>query len=188
MQDSLKENTNKTSVFFEILKTLVVAFVIVVPIRIFIAQPFIVSGTSMDPTFKNGDYLVVDELSYRLKEPARLDVVIFKYPKQQSKFFIKRIIGLPNETITIDSGNITITKTNGETISLKESYVEYPKQDSLSVTLDNDEYYVMGDNRAASSDSRVWGPLEEKYLVGKAMLRLFPISNLTLMPGKISQN
>jgi len=188
MQDALKENTNGTSVFFEILKTLVIAFIIVIPIRIFIAQPFIVSGASMDPTFKNGDYLVVDELSYRLKEPARLDIVIFKYPKQPSKFFIKRVIGLPSETVNINEGKITINTAAGDTIELEEPYVDYSKSDSLSVTLKDNEYYVMGDNRSASSDSRVWGPLEEKYLVGKAMLRLFPISSLTIMPGKVQHN
>lgn len=190
MENSFKENERdkRENSFVEIVKTLVIAFIIVIPIRIFIAQPFIVSGSSMDPTFKNGDYLIVDEISYNLGEPERLDVVIFRYPKQPSKFFIKRIIGLPGETVSIEDGVVSVTRRDGEKIMLNEEYVAYPKSDQYRQTLADKEYFVLGDNRAESSDSRVWGPLSENFLVGKALLRLFPIDEFAIHPGSVTQN
>lgn len=192
MQNSFQEKEGKRpqkiSSSVEIIKTLIIAFVIVIPVRIFIAQPFIVSGSSMDPTFKNGDYLIIDELSYRIGNPDRLDVVIFKYPKKPSTFFIKRIIGLPGESISINNGAVTVTAINGESFILDDSYVKYPKTDQFSITLGNSEYFVLGDNRAESSDSRIWGPLDERFLVGKAFLRLFPINAFDFKPGLILKN
>src|SRR3990167_2019370 len=87
--------------FLELIRFAVIAVAIVIPIRLYIAQPFIVSGSSMVPTFENSEYLIVDEISYRLGDPERFDVVVFKYPRDTSKFFIKRIIGLPNETVDL---------------------------------------------------------------------------------------
>jgi len=179
------KDKNNPNFFIEIIKTLVIAFIIVIPIRIFIAQPFIVSGLSMDPAFKNGDYLIVDELSYRLSDPERLDVVIFRYPKQPSKFFIKRIIGLPGETVKIEDGNVTIITIEGMSILLDEPYVEFTKQDRYQRTLEEAEYFVLGDNRAGSSDSRIWGPLTENFIIGKPIVRLFPITHFDFKPGSV---
>src|SRR3989338_3132721 len=109
-QNEKQENSIK-SFLLEVAKFVFLALIIVVPVRVYVAQPYIVSGTSMIPTFENGDYLIVDQLSYRLHEPERGDVVVFRYPNDPSKFFIKRIIALPNETLEIESGNITIKNT-----------------------------------------------------------------------------
>lgn len=170
--------------FTELLKFALIAVVIVVPVRLFIAQPFIVSGASMDPTFDNGQYLIVDELTYRFDEPQRFDVVIFKYPKDPSQFFIKRVIGLPGETVHIDQNGVIIKKKDGEEVALNEPYVvNRGNGGNFSLTLGNDEYFVMGDNRPESSDSRLWGVLPRENIVGRAFLRLLPIPSLSLLPG-----
>ncbi|OIP66576.1 signal peptidase I [Candidatus Nomurabacteria bacterium CG2_30_43_9] len=173
----------------ETFRFLLIALVIVVPIRIFIAQPFIVSGASMDPTFKDKQYLIVDELSYHLNDPVRGDVAIFKYPKNPKQYFIKRVIGLPGETVLIDNdGNVLIKDKDGENIiELEESYVMYEKGGSLERTLLMDEYFMMGDNRSGSFDSRSWGPVGRDLFVGKAFLRLFPLSSIDILPGQFRQ-
>jgi signal peptidase I len=163
---------------------IVLIVVVVIPIRLFIISPFIVDGESMHPTFANLDYLVVDEFIYRFQAPARGDVVVFRYPKNPSVFYIKRIIGLPGEKVSINRGIATILQTNGETIALPEPYVvnedaTYTK----NVILRDDEYFVMGDNRPNSSDSRVWGPLPLENIIGRVDLRLLPVSGATFFPG-----
>lgn len=173
------------SIFREVIIFSLLAIFIVLPIRLFVAQPFVVEGASMDPTFKNGDYIIVDELSYRFEAPKRGDVVTFRYPGDPSLFFIKRIIGLPGETVSIQAETITITKTDGEKIILDESYIEdgtMPRA-YLSHTLLEDEYFVMGDNRAKSSDSRYWGSLPRENIMGRAFIRLLPANNMTFWPG-----
>lgn len=185
------EEPHRENFFKEIFKFSLIALLIVVPIRLFIAQPFIVSGASMDPTFDSGQYLIVDQLSYRFNEPQRGEVIIFRYPKDQTKFFIKRIIGLPNETITIQGTTITvINKDNLNGFELTEPYLAAAniKRDSVRLVLSENEYFVMGDNRRASSDSRAWGPLEEELIIGRAFVRLFPISEITLFPGTAVNN
>lgn len=164
-----------------------IAVCIVLPIRIFIIQPFIVSGASMYPTFETGDYLIVDEIGYRLHEPARGEVVIFKYPNDPSKFFIKRIIGLPGETLLSVNGALTIKDTTGNEHMLDEPYLRELPRDTFSVTLTNDEYFVMGDNRVASLDSRIWGTLPRHFIVGRALVRLFPLSQIGVWPGRAAQ-
>ncbi len=177
--------TRKQKSFFrELLEFALIAVVIVIPFRIFIAQPFVVNGSSMDPTFENGEYLIVDQISYRFEKPARGSIIIFKYPKDPSKYFIKRVIGLPGEEIIIKDGKVTIINDNyPEGIPLEEPYIQYEKKDSFTTTLENDEYFVMGDNRLGSADSRVWGPLPEYNIVGRPLIRLFPISRLDVLPG-----
>lgn len=175
--------------FWELARFAVIAIAIVVPIRIFIAQPFIVSGSSMVPTFEDGEYLVVDEISYRLNNPKRDDVIIFRYPNDTTKFFIKRIIGLPNETIDIKGNEvIIINKENPGGFKLAEPYVKNTSSNNTHFELKNEEYFVMGDNRIASSDSRYWGAVSEKLIVGRAFLRLLPINKIGLLPGAYTQN
>ncbi len=170
----------------EFVKFAIIALIIVVPIRMFIAQPFIVSGSSMFPTFHDGEYLIIDELSYNLGEPHRQDVVVFRYPKNPKKYFIKRVIGLPNETIIIKDGKITIKNSEfPEGFQLEENYINEPFGTTGTYTNGEDEYFVMGDNRNFSSDSRAWGQLPAKLMVGRAYLRLLPISNVSFLPGKI---
>jgi signal peptidase I len=180
----IEEEKNKKNAFWETLKFVILSIVIVVPIRVFVAQPFIVSGSSMYPTFNNGDYLIVDELSYRLGEIRRNDVVIFRYPEEPSKFFIKRIIGLPNETVSIQQNIIKIIKQDGEQIILNEPFIENQLNDGATfIELKDEEYFVMGDNRNKSSDSRYWGPVKRNLIIGQAYLRLFPINNISYKPG-----
>ena len=171
-------------IIWEILRYLIIAAVIIIPIRTFVAQPFLVSGNSMYPTFHNGDYLIVDELSKYIGDYRRGDVVILRYPIDPSEYFIKRVIGLPGETVTINDGIVSITSPNRTApIILSEPYVKKPKTDSSSRTLSNNEYFVMGDNRAQSSDSRIWGPVPKQLMDGKAYLRLFPFSQIGVHPG-----
>ena len=187
MQDSPKEEQN---FFKEILKASLIALIIVIPVRFFIAQPYIVAGASMDTTFGDGHYIIVDQLSYRFEEPERGDVVIFKYPKDPSKFFIKRVVGLPGESVVIDKGQVLIGEnaTSTEGIVLPEPYVDDVNKttESLKRVLEDDEYFVLGDNRAASSDSRVWGPLNERFIVGRAAVRVLPVTNVGILPGKFT--
>ena len=186
MTENKEENNKKTGwqSFFELVRFAVIALAIVIPFRLFIAQPFIVSGSSMYPTFENSEYIILDELSYRLGEPERGDVVVFRYPNDTTKFFIKRIIGLPNETVNINDGVVTITnKANPDGFTLEEPYIEKQMASDKNFNLKENEYFVMGDNRAASSDSRVWGAVERKLLVGKAFLRLYPIDRIDVLPG-----
>lgn len=171
----------------EIVRFALLAIIIVVPIRMFIAQPFIVSGASMDNTFANGQYLIVDQLSYYLDEPERGDVVIFRYPRDPSKFFIKRVIGLPGDTVTIEEAQVTITnEENPDGFTLNEPYVKSMEVAAPSTeVMGPREYYVMGDNRDQSSDSRVWGVLQEERIIGRAWLRLFPPNTADFLPGKV---
>ena len=180
-----EKGASAMSVLWEIVRFAILALIIVVPIRMYIASPFIVSGGSMDPTFGNGHYLIVDQISYRFDEPERGDVVIFKYPNDTSKFFIKRVIGLPGETVELRNG-VTIIKNEmlPGGFTLDESYVKFKKNDTMTITLAEDEYFMMGDNRKASSDSRVWGPLKEGFIKGETLVRLLPITKIDLHPGE----
>lgn len=170
--------------FKEIITFVVLAVLIVLPIRLFIAQPFVVQGESMHPTFEDGDYLIVDEVSYRFTTPKRGDVVVFRYPGNPGIFYIKRLIGLPGESVAITRGKVTITKTDGTTLTLDESYVR--SEDATYYTnthLGAGEYFVLGDNRPNSSDSRVWGALPEQDIIGKPFVRLLPPVHAGFFPG-----
>ncbi|MBI5139946.1 MAG: signal peptidase I [Candidatus Vogelbacteria bacterium] len=172
----------------EILKFTTLSLIIVIPIRTFIAQPFLVSGSSMKPTFMDGEYLIVDELSYNFKIPERGQVVVFKYPNDPSKYFIKRIIGLPGELIDVQNGQVVITNAeNRGGFKLEEPYINKENWGyrNIKMQLSSDDYFVMGDNRNASSDSREWGALNRKFLTGKVALRLLPISRAEASPGSI---
>jgi len=175
-------NTMQIKRFFaniwETAEIVIIALVTVLIIRTFIAQPFLVSGASMEPNFHNGNYLLVDEITYRFREPIRGEVIVFKYPGEQREYFIKRIIGLPGETLTLAESQITITSPEGTTTTLNERYLSNATRTfgEKVVTLGPDEYFVMGDNRGNSFDSRSWGPLEGSLIVGTARLRLFPFS------------
>lgn len=175
----------------ETISFILITIAIVLPIRMFVAQPFIVSGESMYPTFDTGHYLIVDQLSYKLSEPKRGDVVVFKYPEDTSKFFIKRIIGLPGETIEIIEGKVKITTTlDGVPMEhdLDEPYVKQFSGNVSPIKLQKGQYFVMGDNRSASLDSRVWGPLNENFIKGRALIRITPISQIGILPGNVNFN
>ncbi len=170
----------------EFLKFALIAIVIVLPIRMYIAQPFIVSGLSMFPTFNDREYLIIDELSYNLGTPHRLDVAVFHYPNDAKKYFIKRIIGLPNETIVIQDGEVTIKNAEfPDGFVLKEEYINEKFSTNGTYVMGKEDYFVMGDNRNYSSDSRAWGKVPRKLIVGRALLRLLPVNHMSLLPGKI---
>lgn len=175
---------SRENFFTELLKFVVVAALIVIPVRLFIAQPFIVSGESMDPTFKNGQYLIVDELSYRFSEPERGDVIIFRYPRNPKEYFIKRIIGLPGDTVIIANNTVSVTAQDGNTVTLKEPYVvNVGDGPNGTYTVSEDSYFVMGDNRPQSSDSRMWGMLPRDNIIGRAFVRLLPLQTISIFPG-----
>ncbi len=170
----------------------IIAILIVIPIRMYVAQPFVVSGSSMYPTFKNGQYLIVNELSYHFSNPQRGDIIIFRYPLDPSQYFIKRVIGLPGEKLTLTGSKVTVCKNPpGCTTSftLNEPYVlpADQSQNMMTVTLGPNQYFVMGDNRHASSDSRAWGPVPRNLIVGTPLFRLYPFSSLGVSPGTYTE-
>lgn len=170
----------------EIFELIILALVIVLPIRLFIVNPFIVSGASMVPTFHSGEYLIVDRISYRFNSPERGDVIVFRYPKDTSKFFIKRIVGIPREKVEIKEGKVSIERAGEKKWTLiAEDYIKNKSSDNGSYILGENEYFVMGDNRISSSDSRIWGTLDRKLIVGRALLRLFPITEASIFPGNV---
>ena len=174
----------KSSFIKDILVYAIIALVIVVPIRLWIAQPFVVSGDSMDTTFANGEYLIINELSYEIGTPSRGAVMIFKYPLDPKEYFIKRVIGLPGETVTIHDNTVSITLV-GTTTSfvLSEPYATGETFGEETIHLGVGQYFVMGDNRMVSSDSRLWGPVPAADIVGTPILRLLPISTISVNPG-----
>lgn len=158
--------------------------VVVIPIRMFVVSPFVVDGASMHPTFENLDYLIVDEALYHFSPPKRGDVIVFRYPENPSVFYIKRIIGLPGETVSINRGVVTISNAAGDSFTLDEPYiVNEDATYTKSVWLNSGEYFVMGDNRPNSSDSRVWGVLPRENIIGRVDLRLLPVTKMGLFPG-----
>jgi signal peptidase I len=185
------ENAHDNQTFWhgvrEWIKVIVIALIISLPIRFFVAEPFVVEGASMDPTFSSGQFLIVDRLSYHIGTPARGDVTIFKYPNNPHVYYIKRMIGLPGETVRITDGNISIiNSTHPEGFELHEPYINAPyrSHDTSTMTLGPSQYFVMGDNRTQSSDSRSWGPLDEKFIVGRPLIRLFPLTSTSFFPGE----
>ncbi|MEK7458835.1 MAG: signal peptidase I [Patescibacteria group bacterium] len=166
----------------EIVQVVAVALIIIFAVRYFLIKPFVVKGASMEPNFYDSEYLIVDELTYRFRQPERGEVVVFHPPEhpnsteQSDQYYIKRIIGLPGETVEIHDGVITISNTehpNG--FVLDESYIsEYTDGDIRRVVPVND-YFLLGDNRTASLDSRVFGPVPIDNIVGKVWFRGFPL-------------
>jgi signal peptidase I len=173
--------------FRDILSFVAIVVLIIIPFRMFVAQPYLVDGSSMDPTFKNGEYLIVDELSYRFENPQRGDVIIFRYPLDPSQFFIKRVIGLPGETVKLTpTGTYIINTDHPDGMKVSEPYVVFNKTDTLTYTLKSGQYFAMGDNRPASADSRLWGPVPRANIVGRPVIALFPLDKVSLMPGSVS--
>ena len=162
----------------ELVRIVIISLVIIIPVRYFLIQPFYVKGASMEPNFFNNEYLVIDEISYRFKDPTRGEIIVFRYPRDPKQYFIKRIIGLPGEKIEVKEGSVFI-----DDVKLDES--EYlslglkTDKDNIWVLKDN-EYFMLGDNRNYSLDSRSFGPVDEKYMIGRAWVRGWPFNRITV--------
>ena len=183
--DDKDENYSKTGEFlafiWETAKIVIVSLAIIIPIRYYLVQPFFVKGASMEANFHDGDYLLIDEVSYRFEEPKRGDVIVFRYPENPSQFFIKRIIGLPSETVEIKDNKVSIYNSKfPKGFVLKEDYLSQGQLTvgNVLVKLGDDEYYVLGDNRLQSSDSRRWGSLKKSLITGRTFLRLWPLDQI----------
>ena len=164
------------SFLWEIGKIALVALLLVAGLRLFVFQPFLVRGAYMEPSFHNWDYLLVDEVSYRFRSPERGEVIVFKFPNDPSQRYIKRIIGLPGETVQVQDGQVVVFR-EGERVQLDEkSYASSDTPGSIQITLPENEYFVMGDNRHYSSDSRSWGTLHKDLIIGRVFVRVFPLS------------
>ena len=179
---------NAVSFTFELLKIVIISFVIIAPIRYFLIQPFYVKGASMEPNFYDHEYLIVDEISYRFNDPKRGEIIVFRYPKNPQEFFIKRIIAFPGERVQVKDGGVIIYNSeNPDGMSLKEDYLEDNiKTYSLSediISLGSSEYFVLGDNRNASKDSRSFGPVDRSFVIGKVLLRGWPFDRLDTFPA-----
>jgi signal peptidase I len=170
------------SSIWEVAEVVLIAVITVFLIRNFLAQPFLVSGASMEPNFSHGNYLLIDEITYRFREPQRGDVIVFRSPEDPKTFFIKRVIGLPGEQVSISEGDIRIFTGSGDEVTFEESYIfQGNTPGSIHAKLSPNEYIVLGDNRNNSFDSRNWGPLDEESIIGIVRLRLFPFNDLEVI-------
>ncbi|MHB8831505.1 MAG: signal peptidase I [Patescibacteria group bacterium] len=164
--------------FLELVQVVAISLAIIIPVRYFLVQPFYVKGASMEPNFFDHEYLVIDELSYRFHQPQRGDIVVFHYPNDPKNYFIKRVIGLPGETIEIAEGQVKIYNDkypNGivldEHVYLDDIYTAQTRRETLKAN----EYFVLGDNRPSSLDSRYFGPISDKVIVGRVWVRGWPL-------------
>lgn len=141
----------------------------------------------MDPIIQNAQYLLIDEVTYRFSEPARGDVVVFKSPPEPTKYYVKRIIGLPGDTVSINGSTVTIKNAaHPEGFILDDSFITHRSNNYSSTTVTEGHYFVMGDNRGRSYDSRAWGLLPKENIRGRALLRLLPLSKIDYLPGKVT--
>jgi len=170
----------------ELTKVVVISLIIIFPIRFFIIQPFYVKGASMEPSFYDSEYLIIDEISYRFEEPQRGDVIVFRYPRNPQEYFIKRIIGLPKENIQIKEGDIYIYNGyNPNGLIMEEEYLKnnvntYSSNNKM-IELSEDEYYVLGDNRTSSQDSRNFGSVDRSFIIGRVLFRGWPLDRMGLI-------
>ncbi|OGN28704.1 MAG: signal peptidase I [Candidatus Yanofskybacteria bacterium RIFCSPLOWO2_01_FULL_49_25] len=168
------------SLIWEVLKVVIISLAIIIPIRYFIVQPFFVNGASMEETFQDGNYILIDEVTYRFNDPVRGDIIVFRYPNDPRQFFIKRVIGLPGETVEVRDNRVTIYNTDRpQGFTLDEStYLSAGQQTlgSIKTKLDDNDYFVMGDNRLHSSDSRYWGAVNRSFITGRVFYRAWPFS------------
>lgn len=152
----------------EVLDTLLLAVILFAGINLLTAR-IRVDGSSMVPTLKNGEFVLVNRLAYRLGEPQRGDVIVFHYPKNPTQEYVKRLIGLPGDKVEVERRQVSV---NGEI--LDEPYIADSPRYQVNTTVPPDSYFVLGDNRNNSSDSHSWGPVPDEYVVGKAVLVYWP--------------
>jgi len=164
----------------EVLQIIIVSLAIILPVRTYLIKPFVVRGASMEPNFYDREYLVIDELSYQFSKPVRGQIVVFRYPRDETQYFIKRVIGLPGETVEVSDGRVTIYNAEfpiGHV--LDESYIGSEQTlGKVRRELNEGEYFVMGDNRGYSLDSRSFGPITEEEIIGRVWFRGFPFNRI----------
>jgi signal peptidase I len=170
---------------WEFAKVAAISLAIIIPVRYFLIQPFYVKGASMEPNFHDKEYLIINEIGYRFDQPKRGEVVVFRYPKDPQEYFIKRIIGLPEESIMIKDGQVTVYNSEHQDgFVLNEEYLGKGTPTVASseekIVLGANEYFVMGDNRTASLDSRVFGPLDRSFIIGRVWWRGWPLSRMAV--------
>ncbi|MFA5211508.1 MAG: signal peptidase I [Patescibacteria group bacterium] len=201
MEEKKEENLNdnfeiqekglfsKIALFFlEIIKVALLAAITIGLVRYFLFKPFYVKGSSMEPNFYERDYLIIDELSYRLREPARGEVIVFNSPVN-SDYYLKRIIGLPGERVIIENNTIVIkNKENPTGFVVEENYINEDTGGSTNITLGENQYFVLGDNRDSSFDSRSFGAIDSKAVVGKVWVRGFPFDRINIFEKPIYNN
>lgn len=188
VQDLSHETTvlGKIALFFlELIKIVVLAGVTIVLVRYFLFKPFYVKGESMSPTFYENEYLIIDELSYRFRDPKRGEVVVFKSPTSPDDFYLKRVIGLPGERVRVENGKVTVCKV--ECVVLEEEYIDTDTSGDIAFTLGADQYAVLGDNRNASYDSRRFGPIEKDAIEGRTLLRGWPLTRISYFGDSIPE-
>lgn len=171
----------------EVVKVALLAGVTIGLVRYFLFKPFYVKGQSMEPTFLEHEYLIVDEISYRFREPERGEVVVFRSPVTDNEYYIKRVIGLPGERVSVQNNKVVVYNDaypQGIVVS-EEAYLVEPTPGNVTVTLEADEYFVLGDNRDASFDSRRFGAVSRNNIVGRTWLRGWPIQRISIFekPG-----
>ena len=170
--------------FFDILESIVVALAIFVVVYLFLYQPHQVKGASMEPNFHDGEYILTNKFQYKLDRPKRGDVIVFKSPQNPDIDFIKRIIGLPGEKIKLINNHYFIND-----VELQESYIAPTLftyngaflKEGMEVTIPPDHYFVSGDNRPRSSDSREWGTIDKSAIIGKSQFRYWPLPRAGLI-------
>ena len=163
------------SLLREIIETILLTAVIYAVVN-FTTGRFRIEGPSMEPSFQQNERVLVDKLSYMFSDPRRGDVVVFNYPLATERDFIKRVIGLPGDSVDIISGMVRV---NGQ--ELDEPYIKEPPRSEGHWLVGPGQYFVMGDNRNSSSDSRTWGALDRQYLIGRAVVVYWPLSELGLV-------
>lgn len=167
------------SFFLELIKIALLAGLTIGLVRYFLFKPFYVKGQSMEPNFYEHDYLIIDEISYRFRTPVRGEIIVFRSPVNED-YYLKRVVGLPGERVKIEDNKIVIFNLeNPQGLVVNETYLNESTVGSVNITLTNDQYFVMGDNRDASYDSRRFGPIEKNAIVGKVWLRGWPFNRLS---------
>ena len=178
---------NAALFFLELVKIAVLAGITIGVVRYFIFKPFYVEGQSMDPTFHEKEYLIIDEITYRFNEPKRGEVIVFRAPTVEKDYYLKRVIGLPGERVKVEDDKVIVYNNDNSTgVLLEEIYLEnVPTPGQTTITLGPDEYFVIGDNRKASFDSRRFGPIKKTDIIGRAWLRGWPIDRITLFEAPV---
>lgn len=170
----------------DFIETIVVALSIFVVVYLFLVQPHEVRGSSMEPNFHNNEYILTDKISYRIHNPNRGDVIIFKSPQNPDVDYIKRIVGLPGDRVMVKNGYVYVNGIKLNEYYLKDLTLLFPGsfvQEGVEIAVPSNDYFVMGDNRPHSSDSREFGPIDKKSIIGKALIRYWPPQMMGVIPG-----